>query len=149
MEGVESGQELDRLLLKGFNDLEEKRDFIRQFGRWLAELHKREIYHRDMKTCNLVASGERGHWRFVLLDLEDVRFDASVSEEEVFKSLLQLNTSAPREATRTDRLRFFKEYLNSNPLVLDHRLFLRRLIEESRKRGLVYVSPEGVVTESL
>jgi len=149
MEGVGSGQELDRFLLKGFHDRGEKRDFIRQFGRWLSELHKREIYHRDMKTCNLVASGKRGDWHFVLLDLEDVRFDAPVDEGKIFRNLLQLNTSAPREVTRTDRLRFFREYMKSNPPVVDDRLFLRRLMDESRKRGLVYVSPQGVVTESL
>ncbi len=149
MERVGSGQELDRFLLKGFAALAEKRDFIRQFGRWLSELHRREIYHRDMKTCNLVASGKRGDWHFVLLDLEDVRFDAPVDEGKVFRNLLQLNTSAPREVSRTDRLRFFREYLKATPLAVNERLFLRRLMDESRKRGLVYVSPQGVVTESL
>jgi hypothetical protein len=51
--------------------------------------------------------------------------------------------------TKVDRLRFFKEYLRLNPIVKDPKSFLRDLVKESRRRGLVYVSPEGVVTEKM
>jgi len=51
--------------------------------------------------------------------------------------------------TRVDRYRFFREYLRLNPVVKDRKVFLRVLMEESRRRGLVYVSPQGVVTETM
>jgi hypothetical protein len=88
-------------------------------------------------------------WSFNLLDLEDVRLDKKVKEKELFKNLLQLNTSTPKIVTTTDRLRFFREYLKLNPIVKDRKIYLRRLIDESKRRGLVYVAPWGVVIEKL
>jgi serine/threonine protein kinase len=107
------------------------------------------IYHRDMKTCNILVSKEGKAWVFHLLDLEDVRLDRKVRGRELFKNFLQLNTSTPKIITTTDRLRFFKEYVAQNPIIKDRKIFLGRLIEESRQRGLVYVAPWGVVTERL
>jgi len=75
--------------------------------------------------------------------------DEKVDERKLFKNLLQLNTSVPRLTTRTDRLRFVKNYLSSRPIIKDLKPFLNRLMEETRKRGIVYVSPEGVVIEKM
>jgi len=88
-------------------------------------------------------------WNFHLLDLEDVRLDKKVSGRELFKTFLQLNTSTPKAVTTTDRFRFFGEYLRLNPVVKDRKSFLRRLIDESKRREVVYVAPWGVVTERL
>lgn len=148
MEAIEEGQELDRFLLKGFRSLQEKRDFIRSFAVWLSSVHQKGLYHRDMKSCNLMVLEKAGNWGFLLLDLEDIRFEETVGERRLFRNLLQLNTSTPRAIRLTDRYRFFKEYLKRNPIVENRRLFLKHLHEESRKRGLVYVSPEGVVVET-
>ena len=149
MEAVKEGQELDRYLLRGFKDFSEKRRFIRTCATWLADLHRREIFHKDMKTCNIIVSKREESWNFCLLDLEDVTLNKKVKEKELFRSLLQLNTSTPRTITRTDRMRFFEEYLRKKPVVGNPRPFLKRLAEESRRRGLVYVSPQGVVVEPL
>jgi hypothetical protein len=88
-------------------------------------------------------------WDFHLLDLEDIRLDGKVSEKELFKNFLQLNTSTPKTVTTTDRFRFLGAYLRLNPIVKHRKSFLRRLIDESKRRELVYVSPEGVVMEKL
>ena len=149
MEAVKGGQELDRYLLRGFKDFSEKRRFIRTCAAWLADLHRREIFHQDMKTCNIIACEREELWHFYLLDLEDVTLNKRVKEKELFRSLLQLNTSTPRTMTRADRVRFLEEYLRKNPVVDNPKLFLKRLVEESHKRGLVYVSPQGVVVEPL
>lgn len=149
MEAAKDGRELDRTLLQGFKDFSEKRRFIRTCAAWLADLHRREVFHRDMKTCNIIACERDKSWNFCLLDLEDVTLNKKVKVKELFRSLLQLNTSTPRTITRTDRIRFFEEYLRKNPVVSNPKPFLKRLVEESHKRGLVYVSPQGVVVEPL
>jgi hypothetical protein len=102
-----------------------------------------------MKTCNIIACDRAESWNFCLLDLEDVILNKKVKEKELFRSLLQLNTSTPRTITRTDRIRFLEEYLQRNPVVDNRKSFLKRLFEESHRRGLVYVSPQGVVEEPL
>jgi hypothetical protein len=105
------------------------------------------LYHRDMKTCNILVSRSEGDWNFHLLDLEDVLLDKPVDEGRLHKNLLQLNTSTPKIINRIDRFRFYREYLGQNSIVKNEKSFLRRLIEESRRRDLVYVSPQGVVIE--
>jgi tRNA A-37 threonylcarbamoyl transferase component Bud32 len=149
MEALADDQEMDRYILKGFEDFNKKRLFIKTFARWLNGLHKRSLFHRDMKTCNILVS-ERGEtWDFHLLDFEDLLMGEKVNRKKLFRNFLQLNTSTPKVMTKVDRFRFFREYLRLNPIVKDQRIFLWRLISESRRRGLVYVSPQGVVTETL
>jgi tRNA A-37 threonylcarbamoyl transferase component Bud32 len=149
MEALADDQEMDRYILKGFEDLNKKRLFIKTFARWLDGLHQMSLFHRDMKTCNILVS-ERGEtWDFHLLDFEDLLMGEKVNRKKLFRNFLQLNTSTPKVMTKVDRFRFFREYLRLNPIVKDQRIFLWRLISESRRRGLVYVSPQGVVTETL
>jgi tRNA A-37 threonylcarbamoyl transferase component Bud32 len=149
IEASETDQELDRYILKGFEDFKEKRLFIKTFAQWLAHFHKMGIYHRDMKTCNILVSKSGESCNFHLLDLEDLLMDERVDEMRLFRNFLQLNTSTPKIITKADRFRFFKEYLSLNPIIKNRKGFLRRLIEESRRRGLVYVSSQGVVIEKL
>lgn len=147
MEASETGQEMDRCLFKGFGDFQRKRLFIRTFAQWLSRLHQKEIYHWDMKACNILVSEEEEGWRFHLLDLEDVQFDQKIEERRVFRNFLQLNTSIPRGITRTDRLRFYKEYCRLHPMIQNEKGFLSKLIHKSKERGVVYVTPQGVVEE--
>ncbi len=149
MEALTDDQEMDRYLLKGFEDLKKKRFFIKTFALWLCGLHQMRLYHKDMKTCNILVSEREEGWNFRLLDFEDILMDQRVSRKKLFRNLLQLNTSTPKVMTKVDRFRFFREYLRLNPVVKEQRAFLRRLMDESRRRGLVYVSPQGVVTESI
>ncbi|MCX8118173.1 MAG: hypothetical protein N3G78_09600 [Desulfobacterota bacterium] len=143
------GEELDRFLCKGFEDDEAKKRFIRDFSQWLSRLHQREVFHQDMKACNILVSREDQQWSFKLLDLEDIRLGKKIDEKRLFKNLLQLNTSIPHFISPKDRLRFIKWYLHQNPVIRGRKTFLRRLVRESRKRGIVYVSPWGVVKERL
>ena len=147
MGGSEKGLEMDRYILRGFGGLREKRLFIKHFAQWLSHLHQRNLYHQDMKTCNILVSENGETWNFHLLDLEDVRMDEKVNEKRLFKNFLQLNTSIPKTISRTDRLRFFKEYTRIYSIVKNEKAFIDRLVEKSRERGVVYVSAEGVIEE--
>ena len=147
MEALEKGQELDRYLWSGFQDIFRKRIFIKTFARWLASLHILNIYHRDMKACNILVSKNRDHWNFHLLDLEDIKLDREVTEKEIFKNFLQLNTSVPGTITKTDRLRFLREYFCSNPIMKYNKNWVLQLVRKSKERGVVYVTPHGVVEE--
>jgi tRNA A-37 threonylcarbamoyl transferase component Bud32 len=149
MEALTTDLEMDRYLLKGFADLNQKRLFINTFAHWLGGLHKMSLYHRDMKTCNILVSEKEEAWDFHLLDFEDIRMNEKINRKKLFRNFLQLNTSTPKVMTKVDRYRFFKAYLHLNPIVKDPKGFVRTLGEESRRRGLVYVSPQGVITETM
>ena len=101
-----------------------------------------------MKACNILVLKNGKAWDFKLLDLEDVRLNKKVDDKKLFKNLLELNTSIPNLVTRTDRLRFFKAYQDQHPIIRNEKEFLFRLIRKSRERGIVYVSPHGVVEET-
>jgi len=149
MEALANDLEMDRYVLKGFSDLNKKRLFIKTFAHWLGGLHRTSLYHKDMKTCNILVS-ERGEtWDFHLLDFEDIRMNEKVDRKKLFRNFLQLNTSTPKVMTKMDRYRFCREYLHLNPIVKDQKGFIRKLVDESRRKGLVYVSPEGVVVETM
>jgi hypothetical protein len=45
-------------------------------------------------------------------------------------------------------LRFLKRYTSLNPIIKDEKGFIRQLIKKSKQRGIVYVSPQGVVEEN-
>jgi len=148
MEAPEDARELDRSILLWCKDFREKRLFIKAFAQWFSHLHQMNLYHKDMKTRNILLSKNGENLNFQLLDLEDIRLDEKVNEKRLFKNFLQLNTSVPTILTRTDRLRFFKGYLRFNPIIKDQKFFLRRLMEESKRRGTVYVTPEGVIIKT-
>jgi len=135
MEAPASDLEMDRYVLKGFEDLKRKRFFVKGFARWLGGLHRMSVYHKDMKTCNILVSEKGEAWDFHFLDFEDIRLDEKVNGKKLFRNFLQLNTSTPRLMTKVDRFRFFREYLCFNPVVKDERAFLRGLMDESRRRG--------------
>jgi serine/threonine protein kinase len=135
MEASEAHQQLDRYILKGFKDLQGKRLFMKTFAQWLSYLHRMDIYHKDMKSSNILASEKEGTWDFYLLDLEDLLLNEKVDEVKLFKTFLQLNTSIPTVITWTDRLMFLKEYIALNPVIKNREIFIQRLMEESDRRG--------------
>jgi tRNA A-37 threonylcarbamoyl transferase component Bud32 len=149
MKTSEVEKELDRYILKGFEDFREKRLFIKTFAQWLSHFHKMDLYHKDMKTCNIMVSENGETWDFHLLDLEDIELDEKVDEKKLFKNFLQLNTSTPKILTRADRLRFVREYFNFRPVIKNRKYFLNQLVIESRRMGFIYVSPDGVVIEKM
>jgi len=138
---------LDRFLFNGFQTVLEKRLFLKALAEWLANLHKLRIYHRDMKACNILISKNGDNWIFHLLDLEDIQLDREIRERALFKNFLQLNTSIPRTITKTDRLRFFRDYLRFNPILRYNKDRILYLIKRSKERGIVYMTPHGIVEE--
>jgi tRNA A-37 threonylcarbamoyl transferase component Bud32 len=147
MEALENGQEMDRYLVRGFDGFSSRRRFIRSFAQWLSQLHGKGVYHQDMKTCNIWVSEKEGSWDFTLLDLEDVALDETVEGKKFFRTCLQLNTSVPGRISRTDRLRFLRQYLENRSVPLEKRKWAKQMMEETRKRGILYVAPWGVVRE--
>jgi tRNA A-37 threonylcarbamoyl transferase component Bud32 len=140
-ESLADDMEMDRYLIRMFEK------HIRHFAGWIGFLHRTGIYHRDLKTCNILIREKPGGWSFSLIDLEDVIQGAKIGIEKILRNLVQINCSVPRFFTYGDRIRFLKGYLGANPVAMDERAFIKRVLEESRRRGVVYVSPQGVVME--
>jgi len=141
--------ELDRYLVRKFEKppRQDLRRYITQFAEWIGSIHQAGIYHRDLKTCNILVREKTGGWSFSLIDLEDVSHGARIGEERILRNLVQINCSIPRFISYSDRVRFLKGYLKINPVVADQKAFIKRVVDESRRQGILYVSPGGVVEE--
>lgn len=90
-----------------------RRPLVRLAAELVATLHARRLYHNDLKAKNLLlgrrdGDGAESLW---IIDLTGVRVGRRFTQRRRLKNLAQLDTSLPPEASRTDRLRFLREYL--------------------------------------
>ncbi len=147
--------EMDRYLIKSFGNgqsrasVTKKRAFIQEFAQCIGRLHRSEIFHGDLKTCNILTRERSGQWDFSFIDLDAVSLGTKVDARRALKNLVQINCSIPGFLGYGDRVRFLKWYLQTYPIPLPKRDLMNAILEESRKRGVVYVSPEGDVTEEV
>jgi len=107
------------------------------------------MFHGDLKTCNILARERRGGWDFSFIDLDAVHLGTEVSYRRALKNLVQINCSIPGFLGYGDRVRFLNWYLEIHPIPVAKRDLIKAVLEESRKRGVVYVSPEGDVREEV
>lgn len=120
--------------IAGKSALHEKWEFMRRIGGMLAELHGAEVYHKDLKANNVLAAwGESGP-RFLLLDLDRVRFDRALSRDEKEFNLACLNAAVANFITVTDRLRAFKAYVGTAD-IQNHKAMLRGIRDISLARN--------------
>ena len=84
-----------------------RRAFMRAAADALTRAYHAGVAHRDLKPTNvLVREHAADQWRFVLLDLDAVRFSQRVALEQKVLNLAQLNAALPLALTWADRLRF-------------------------------------------
>ncbi len=116
----------------------EKVRFVRACGRWVGDLHRRGVYHGDLKAVNVYV-GEDG--RFTLVDYDRVRFGRRVGFRRRVKNLAQLAASIPVCITRTDRLRFFRAYAGDPETARRLAAFNRGVERACRRKIVVRMEP--------
>lgn len=96
-----------------------KRRFIHDVARLVHRLHRAGFYHRDLYLCHifvreLTSAAGQPEWGLHLIDLQRVRWPGpgKVGRRWIIKDLAELAYSAPAGVvSRTDRVRFLREYL--------------------------------------
>jgi serine/threonine protein kinase len=114
-----------------------RRRFLESLASIFQTLHRRGVYHNDLKDANILVVPDEEKMSFYLLDLEGVRVYENLNHSRRIKNLVQLNRTLGRFIRRTDKLYFLKVYLGS---VFRNRLEKRRwvteVVEQSRWRDL-------------
>jgi tRNA A-37 threonylcarbamoyl transferase component Bud32 len=137
----------DARMLSAFA-LGDGRNFPRR--KWISEtvarevrrMHDAGIYTRDLQETNLMLESSDGRLAIYFVDLEDFRYVGHVSERCRMLNLVHLDRSIGRFLCRSQRLRFFYNYLGGRPAHEEARrrvgeLFkIRRRIERRRSREL-------------
>jgi RIO-like serine/threonine protein kinase len=110
----------------------ERAELARALGALLARLHRRGVYHADLKANNVVARpGEEPQ----LLDYGRVRFGARVTRRRRVKNLAQLNAALPDLVPARPRELALASYLAESECADDPDALRRDVIAESLRRA--------------
>ncbi|MDJ0972971.1 MAG: lipopolysaccharide kinase InaA family protein [Planctomycetota bacterium] len=123
-------------------DPDSARSLLRDSADWLGTLHRRGVYHGDLKGVNVRVDASGARHVFWLIDTDRVLVGGRpVAERRRIKNLAQLAASIPRDVTRTDRLRWFRRYQAALGLVLDERAVARAVAGELAQKIVVVDEP--------
>ncbi len=104
----------------GGGKIKEKRKILRDLGRYIGQMHANSMYHGILMPHHVMLKKQSGVYQIYLIDLEYSRICKRPKRRILFKDLRKLNkyTKDYHEEgclTRTDKLRFVKEYCMANP----------------------------------
>jgi serine/threonine protein kinase len=116
--------------------LKQKRNFIEALGLLIGRMHKKGIYHGDLRPGNILIEGLEGKLHFYFIDNERTQyFPHGIPYRLREKNLIQLNMIVKPQITFTDRLRFFREYLVENPeFEADAKEMMLTVMRKTKKR---------------
>jgi len=136
---VENAKQIHQFIPRGHENLtreqlRDKRELIRAFGRTVGKMHRAGIFHGDLKLVNVLAKQENNGWRFFFIDNERTRKFWRLPGWLRLKNLVQLNM-ARDGISGTDRLRFFKSYLQENDVRDGYKQLARKVVARTRERS--------------
>jgi len=105
-EAVPCAGDLHHVALAGIPAGAPRRALGRAVAKLLGRLADESVRHPDTKPTNLLVQEWSGdEVRIVIVDLDRVRFDVSITEAEWVRMLAQVNAGLPSDVTVRDRLR--------------------------------------------
>lgn len=118
---VENAEQICQLIPGSLENLAGKQlqgkcELVRAFGQTVGRMHRAGIFHGDLRLGNVLARQEKNSWRFFFIDNERTRKFWRLPARLRLKNLVQINMFRDG-ITNTDRLRFFKAYIEKNPTV--------------------------------
>lgn len=113
-----------------------KRTLIRALGREVGRMHAVGIVHGDLLPGNILVDSDGEETRFVYIDNDRTRkLLVRVPMKLIVRNLVQLGRFSLSGITLTDRLRFFKAYMEANPRFKQReRELLAKVVRRTRKR---------------
>ncbi|MEA3224295.1 MAG: lipopolysaccharide kinase InaA family protein [Thermodesulfobacteriota bacterium] len=137
---------IDRVLYHEYAhmDFKQKIDIARALGKLIGHMHTINIYHADLKACNIKLS--QPSIDFLFLDTDKVIQSRRLSKRRRLKNLVQLNTSIPTHVSLGVRMAFIKAYsaiIEDNPKDL-----FRKIWGLSSAQDVVYCTDSGDRVES-
>lgn len=104
-------ESLEYFTKEQLNDL---RELIRKFGRTVGRMHAAGIFHGDLRLGNVLVRRDKNGRHIFFIDNERTRKFRRLPARLRLKNLVQANMLISECITKTDRMRFFKSYLQEN-----------------------------------
>jgi tRNA A-37 threonylcarbamoyl transferase component Bud32 len=121
------------LILPPEQQLPVKQSLFLSLARLVSDVHYNKIFYRDLHAGNiLVESAGYGNYRPYLIDLHRALFLPKLMQWMRVRDLAQLCNSVP--ATKTDKMRFLKEYCRNGSLPIQSLNDLARKIAATAQR---------------
>lgn len=106
-----------------------RRQISERVAREVRRLHDSGIYTRDLQETNLMLEAADTQLKVYFVDLEDFRRMRRVSMRRRMRNLVHLDRSIGRFVSRSQRLRFFYNYMAGRPSPREARRLVRRLMK--------------------
>jgi tRNA A-37 threonylcarbamoyl transferase component Bud32 len=114
-----------------------KRNLIKIAGQLIGKMHKAGIFHGDLRPGNILIRDDENSPLFYFIDNERTKyFHKGIPSRLREKNLAQINTMVMPQITFTDRMIFFKAYLEENPELKPAAEELARKIFKKTKKKL-------------
>ncbi|MBN2591352.1 MAG: lipopolysaccharide heptosyltransferase II [Sedimentisphaerales bacterium] len=108
--------------------LKMRRDFITSLANFVKKFHKTDYRHRDLYLCHIFYN-DKGE--FYLIDLARAFMPLIFKKRFQIKDIAQLFYSAPGSIfSRTDRMRFYLNYIGRKKLSSDDKVFIHQVIKK-------------------
>jgi len=115
-------------------EIKKKRHLIRQLAQLTRKMHTMGLNHRDYYLCHIFIRNteEDKDFELFVIDLHRVDIRKKVGHRWIVKDLAALNfSSLELPIHTTDRIRFFKLYLQKDRLSEKDRGFLRQILKKT------------------
>jgi len=110
-----------------------KRRIVKTLADYTCTLHKQNYFHKDLYLGHcLIELLSPASFRIFLIDLQRLAHHRWRREHFKIKDLASLHFSIPKgSVSRTDQLRFMKNYLGENKLQPAHKKLIQKLLKKS------------------
>jgi len=132
---------LSRFALADGRNFRRRKWISERLAREIHRLHEAGIYTRDLQETNLMLAARGDEITVYFVDLEDFRCVRRVPARQRMLNLVHLDRSIGRFVSRSQRLRFFYNYLGQRPQAAQTRRLLadffrtRARVERARRRA--------------
>ena len=129
-EAIQGGKDLIMLFAEEFPEGEgmdriktrEKRNLCKLLGKEIGKMHAKGIVHGDLRWGNvLIVKTPARETQIWFLDNERTFGYSSISRKMRIVNLVQMNMIPSSVVTLTDRMRFYKSYLDENPCLISQK----------------------------
>jgi heptosyltransferase-2 len=136
-ERIPNAESLERRLPDCFGgagtteNMNRRREFIRELGRFIRRFHATEYCHRDLYFSHVFCDDEG---RFHLIDLSRAFKPVLLRRRFQVKDIAQLHYSAPGGYfSRTDRLRFYLSYTGRATISEKDKAFIHKVVRRAKR----------------
>lgn len=107
-----------------------RKKFIKNLAAFIRKFHDTGFRHRDLYLCHIFCDSKG---QLTLIDLNRVFKPLFCTRKYLIKDLAELYYSSPKIIGRTDRLRFFLNYLHKDKLSLKDKILIKKIKSKTQK----------------